>query len=258
MAAVAVLSLGALACGRQEEPSAAARGLLTPLQTPEGFEPGKVSLTGKVTLSGAPPSEPATFETSGDPYCRQHGPIPNESWKVSADGGLADVVITVADAPPTVPVPAPEIVQEGCRYLPHVAAITAGQSVRVSNLDPTFHNVRVVSHQKGTLNRGSNLANYSQPGRGDANEHPFTQSGIYRLECDVHRWMRSWIFVADNNHLAVSRPGGTFQLDRGLRDGSYVVQAWHHHFAEPLTQSVDVIGGRAEVNFQFDVQQALN
>ena len=42
------------------------------------------------------------------------------------------------------------------------------------------------------------------------------------------------------------------------QDGTYTVQAWHHHFREPLTRAVNVVAGRAEVNFQFDAALAMN
>ncbi|MGI8605259.1 MAG: carboxypeptidase regulatory-like domain-containing protein [Verrucomicrobiales bacterium] len=250
--------LSLAACG-QRNVSSQAQALLAPITTPAGFEIGKLSLSGRVALKGSPPKVDVVVDASGDPHCRKHPPISTENWKVSPRGGLAEVVISIPDAPPTLPEgSAPHVTQEGCRYLPHVIALSRAETLEVSNGDATFHNVRVVEHRKGTLNQGVNVINYSQPGRGSRNTHAFASSGIFRLECDVHRWMQCWVFVADNNHLAVSGDDGTFELKRGLRDGTYTVQAWHHHFAEPLTKSVTVVEGKAEVNFEFDGAQALN
>jgi plastocyanin len=255
--AAMIAGLSLAGCGR-EGVSTQAQALLEPLTTPAGFEEGPISLTGRVTLKGQPPQPDAVVDSAGDPYCKHHGAIKTENWKVGAGSGLAEAVINVIDSPPTVPAAPPEVTQQGCRYVPHVVAITRGQSLVISNSDKTFHNVRVVRHESGTLTRGTNIINYSQPSAGDRNAHALTESGIFRLECDVHRWMQCWIFVAGNNHLAVSADDGTFAVKRGLRDGTYTVQAWHHHFREPLTQSVTVAEGRGEVNFEFDAALAMN
>jgi plastocyanin len=251
-------SAGLSACSRRDGSTDVA-SMLAPIVTPEGFEAGKLSITGRITLKGSPPRPDSVIDSGGDPFCKNHGPIQTENWKVSADGGLAEAVIAVIDAPPTAPDgEAPHITQEGCRYIPHVVAVARGRGIEISNGDKTFHNVRVVRHQDGTLNRGLNLINYSQSAQGSRNTHRFDESGVFRLECDVHRWMQCWVYVADNNHVAVSADDGTFQLNRGLRDGTYTVRAWHHHFREPLTRAVNVVAGRAEVNFQFEAALAMN
>ncbi len=250
----------ALSCGDKKE-DAMVQALLAPATTPPGFEEGIVSLTGRVTLKGTPAQVTAVLPTGGDPYCRSHGDIPNEEWKISSDQGLADAFIEIVDAPPTArtaATPEPAVDQQGCRYVPHVVALARGQELAVSNSDQTFHNVRMVRHEKGTKERGRNLANYSQPQKGDRLRHQFTEAGLYRLECDVHRWMRCWVHVAGANHFAVSGPDGRFQIARGLRDGTYTVQAWHHQFAGPLVRSIQVTGGRATADFEFDAASAMN
>ncbi len=255
----AVLMTAALAACGQRGDTAAAPTVVLPTVAPEGFEEGKLSLEGRITLKGTPRTSDAVLDTSSDPYCRSHGPVRSEKWTISADGGLANAVITVVDAPltPAGAAPAP-IVQEGCRYQPPVSAFGLGHSVEVRNGDATFHNVRVVRHEQGSTDRGQNVANYMQPQKGDATTHHFAQAGPHRLECDVHRWMRSWVYVAPNNHVALSQPGGTFQITRGLRDGTYTVQAWHSQFPEPITKSVQVVEGHARVDFEFDASLALN
>ncbi|MGK0187985.1 MAG: plastocyanin [Verrucomicrobiales bacterium] len=229
------------------------------LEELEGFERGKVSITGRVTLSGAPTNPDSKIKVGGDDFCKSHGDISTERWMVSNDGGFADVVVTVVDAPGT-PVPAENasIKQEGCVYRPHVSAISIGQSALIENGDDTFHNVRIVSHKLGTLNGGSSIENYGQPSKGSRHVHRFDQSGVYRLECDVHRWMRAWVFVHSNNHLAVTDSAGSFEIPYGLRDGVYKIAAHHHQFANPIIHEVEVIDGKATVDIVFDATTALN
>jgi len=224
----------------------------------EGFEAGVVSITGTVRLDGAPITPDKTVQVGGDAYCKAHGEIKSERWKVAENGGLAEVVIAVINAPGT-PVRGeqPEITQMNCVYLPHVSGIGAGQTVKIRNDDETAHNVRIVFHQMGTLNKGRNLQNYSQHNQGTQHVERFVQPGVYRLECDIHRWMRSWIYVHSNNHVAVSGADGAFAVDFSLVDGAYEVSAWHPQFRNPLVQNVEVVNGKADIQFTFDAAQAM-
>ena len=54
------------------------------------------SLTGKVTLKGAEASQlRKVVDVGGNPFCTGHGEIVDPAWRVTADGALADAVITV-------------------------------------------------------------------------------------------------------------------------------------------------------------------
>ena len=67
--------------------------------------------------------------------------MPNESAEVS-NGSLANVVITVAGT--SLPKPAPRTItidQQGCRYHPHVQAVSTGSTLEILNSDPMLHNI---------------------------------------------------------------------------------------------------------------------
>lgn len=220
----------------------------------------KVSVSGKVMLKGVEPARLAKkVDVGGDPFCMGHGDIINPAWKVTADGSLADVVITVTETAraSNMPATAPLMDQTQCAFVPHAMAIQTGQNVRFHNSDLTFHNIRVVRHHLGTRNDGENLANLNQAPRGDGNVLNFSVPGAYRLECDVHRWMSAWVYVHDGIHTAVSAADGTYIINRALSDGTYTVQAWHPQFARPLTRSVTVANGAATADFTFDYAQAF-
>lgn len=229
-----------------------------PVEQIAGFERGTISISGRVTLKGEPNNPDSKVKVGGDDYCKSHGDIFTERWKVASDDGFQDVVVTVVNAPGT---PLPDerlsIVQENCVYKPHVSAMSVGQSALIENADQTFHNVRIVSHKRGTLNGGSSIENYGQPTKGSRHVHRFDRAGIYRLECDVHRWMRAWVFVHSNNHVSVTGLDGRYEIPYGLRDGVYKIAAHHHQFANPIIKEVTVIDGRADVDFEFVADQAL-
>jgi plastocyanin len=78
------------------------------------------------------------------------------TWRVAADGALANVVITVegsqraSNLPPT----APLIDQTNCEFVPHTLAVQPGQNVRFHNSDLTFHNIRIARHEAGNQWQG--------------------------------------------------------------------------------------------------------
>lgn len=207
----------------------------------------KISLSGHITLQGIDPAKLTKIvDVGGNPFCTGHGEIAEPTWKVAANGALADVVITVSKSSraSNLPAAAPLIDQVHCAFAPHTLSVQAGQDVRFHNSDLTFHNIRVSRD-------GSNLVNLAQAAQGDENVLNFSIPGTYRLECDVHRWMSAWIYVHEGAHHAVSDATGRYTISRALADGTYTVQAWHPQFPKPLSQSVTVTQGTAEADFTF-------
>ncbi|MDZ4287782.1 MAG: carboxypeptidase regulatory-like domain-containing protein [Prosthecobacter sp.] len=218
------------------------------------------SLTGKVILAGGRPSSLGkVIDVGGNPFCTGHPQLVSPAWRVAADGGLADVVISVrrsSRASNGTSEPA-LIDQKHCEFAPYMTVLQAGQSVRFHNSDLTFHNIRIIRHEAGTRDGGRNLDNFGQPAQGDENLKAFGEPGLYRLECDVHRWMKAWVFVHEGSHAAATGADGTFAINRALADGEYEVEAWHPQFAEKLSQAVTVHGGKASVNFEFALAKSL-
>ena len=247
----AVMLIANVSCGKA--PEAAVEVKLAP-----AVEIGETpSVTGKVTLKGADAASlRKVVDVGGNPFCTGHGDIIDPAWRVAADGALADAVITVRGSQRASSAAAPLIDQTKCEFVPHVVAIQPGQNVRFHNSDLTFHNIRVARHEIGTNGKGENTDNFGQPSRGDENVKTFNTPGLYRLECDVHRWMNAWVFVHEGVHAAVSAADGSFTINRALADGDYVVEAWHPQFPQRLSQTVTIRGGKATADFVFDYAQA--
>jgi len=146
---------------------------------------------------------------------------------VGEHGALANVVVYVKtglghyrfDEPA-----APAILmQKSCMYTPHVVALMTGQPLEIQNNDPTLHNVHPMPKQN---RQWSN----SQP----AGSAPLT-SVFPRPEfampvlCNVHPWMRAFVFVFDHPYYAVTSLTGAFRLTN-LPPGSYTIEAWQEHY----------------------------
>ncbi|WP_395749513.1 carboxypeptidase regulatory-like domain-containing protein [Prosthecobacter sp.] len=245
-----VMLIANVSCGKM--PDAAAEVKLSP-----AIEIAEVtSITGKVTLKGADPAKlKKVVDVGGNPFCTGHGEILDPAWKVSADGSLADAVITVRGSQrASNAASAPMMDQTKCEFVPHTLSIQPGQSVRFHNNDLTFHNIRIARYE--APGKSSNIDNFGQPSRGDENVKVFNTPGIYRLECDVHRWMNAWVYVHEGVHTAVSGTDGRFSISRALADGDYVVEAWHPQFPQSITHTVTVRDGKATADFEFDFANA--
>lgn len=219
-----------------------------------------LSITGRVTLKGADPAQlHKTVDVGGNPFCTGHGEITDSAWRVAADGSLADAVITVrgSNRASNLASTAPLIDQTKCEFLPHTLVVQSGQKVRFHNSDLTFHNIRIARHEAGTRSKGLNIDNIGQPSRGDENTKVFNAPGIYRLECDVHRWMNAWVFVHEGAHAAVSAADGRFAINRFLADGEYILEVWHPQFPKSVSQKVTVRGGKGVADFVFDFANAF-
>jgi plastocyanin len=223
--------------------------------------PARADLTGVVTLTGKPNSQDEMF------YAKSNGcgesPIRHtENWKIGPKGELADVVVWIVDpkfkmpvvVPSNVPPPEIEVKQIGCRYVPHVIAVVAGQPFKITNGDPTLHNIRAKVYNGPGQPPGQDVFNFGQPRQGQTDQKQFDTPGIYTLQCDVHGWMQCWVMALNTRSFAVTDTDGKFDLygTGNLLDGDYKIDAWHPRFADKLEQTIHVKNGTATANFQFD------
>jgi plastocyanin len=209
-------------------------------------------LHGKVTLKGAPPSPDQPIRVTGDPKCSHS--LTTENWKIGEGGALADVVIALQNASAANASDVKGLIdQQGCHYVPHVVAIGKGGTVTFKNSDATLHNIHGIDLTGGSPR---DLFNIGQATAGMMTDRKFDVPGLYKIKCDVHPWMLGWIFVAGSSFVAVSGADGAFQIPGKLPDGEYTVQAWHSGFDKALTQKFSVKAGDAEINFEFDANNA--
>jgi len=193
------------------------------------------TLSGVVKFEAAPPKMP-TLPMAADPYCAsQHpgGAVADEEVVVSPAGELANVLVYIKNAPSGA-VPAPAVLdQHGCQYHPHVSALMVGQELQIKNSDATLHNV----HALPTVNSQFNDA---QPVQGMVAKKKFDKPEMtpFRVKCDVHGWMKSYMAVMPHPYFAVSQMNGTFTIPN-LPPGNYTVVAWHEKYG-PQEQQVTV------------------
>lgn len=116
--------------------------------------------------------------------------------------------------------PPPVLVdQMDMTFVPHLIAVRESQPVHFANSDAANHNVR-----SAALDR-RNQFNVLTPVDGshkrvfytDAKQRPI------RLGCEIHGWMRAWVYVFDHPYFAVTDAKGQFSLDH-VPPGKYVLK----------------------------------
>ena len=212
------------------------------------FDPATAgNLSGMVMFEGELP-EAEELRMNSDPNCAELATNTLSNAFVGSDGHLGNVFMYVKEglegqrfpvATDTV-----EINQQGCRYTPHVMGIQVGQTLQITNSDPTLHNIHATPSANAEFNMG-------QPIQGMQFERTFENAEVMvPFRCDVHGWMNAYIGVLDHPYFAVTGVDGMFDIST-LPPGDYVIEAWHERLGTQ-TQNVTVATGQtAEVSFTF-------
>jgi plastocyanin len=184
---------------------------------------------------------------SAEAYCQKSNVTPVFPQQVVAgdDGSLANVVVYVKDFPADYivegPRAAPILSQRGCMYDPHIIALRTGQVLAIKNEDQATHNVLAIPEQNPKWNRSET------PGAPPIEETFATPELAIPVRCNVHPWMKSYVFVFDHPYYAVTGKDGRFEL-KNLPPGTYTIEAWQEKYGRqdrtitvgpPKSKSVD-------------------
>ena len=263
---ILLLSLFAVACGGSEpaktsggtgggDTSAAEEEEDSGLTIRQEYsaDKGSATVTGTVKWNGKAPKR-RTIDMGSDKYCEKcatdGNPYQSESTVVGPDGGLANVVISLKGGDLKKwkfgkGAATREIDQLNCRYIPHVIAVQQGDSLNIKNSDSTMHNIHA------TNAGGSDWFNQSQPNKGNVFETSADSAGVFKLKCDVHGWMISYIVVYKHPFFAVSGEDGKFSIGN-VPAGTYTVVAWHEKHGEKEMSITVGDGESKDVSFQFE------
>jgi plastocyanin len=206
------------------------------------------TVNGMVKLEAAAPPKMPNLQMSADPYCASKHPTPqpDEEVVVGPAGELANVIVYVKNAPAQAAPTTPALLdQNGCKYVPHVSAVQVGQPIQIKNSDNTLHNIHAMPVVNSQFNEG-------QPVQGMVSTKKFDKVEMtpFRVKCDVHGWMKSYMVVLPHGYHSVSQMNGQFSI-ANLPPGNYTLVAWHEKYG---TQEQQVTVGAKEqkqVTFTF-------
>jgi hypothetical protein len=208
------------------------------------------SIRGTVTLEGQPP-ELRPIDMNSEPGCRKLNPEPVIPPEIvtGPNGGLANVVVYVKGGLGQyggfkTPQDSVALDQKNCMYEPRIVALMVNQPLEIRNDDATIHNVHVMAKENNGWNKG-------QRAGGPVIETSFSRPELaIPFMCNVHPWMRAFVFVFAHPYFGVTSKTGEFEL-KGLPPGAYTIETWHERYG---TQDQSVTIGPREtrqVSFRY-------
>ena len=205
------------------------------------------TIVGHVRLMAAAPAN-GIIRMGADPLCSRatRGTrVMSDVVLRSADGGLANAFVDVQGKFPAGPAPTTPVTidQKNCMFVPRISGARVGQTLRITNSDPTSHNVHSLSTK--------NVFNISQPMPGMMSNIPLkAEDVVMRIKCDIHGWMLTYVGVVPHPYFAVSGADGSFRIT-GVPAGKYPVRVWHERYGR-LTSNVEVKAGQtATADFSY-------
>jgi plastocyanin len=198
------------------------------------------TITGVVTTkaAGLPPAR-ATIDQN---VCGNE--VADETVMRDAIGQVANAVITIAGMKSSGNAPAAGVLNEKCRFSPHVQIVRPNATITTSSIDPMLHTTNAANAA------GKALFNVALPLPGIKITKPVGPAGVVRLNCNTHPWMRGWIIVTDEM-AAISGADGKFTL-ANVPAGTHELRIWHEQL-KGAAQKVTVAAGQA-ANVSFTVE----
>ena len=167
-----------------------------------------------------------------------------EKVAVGGNKGLAYAVASVAGAKGAPTAKKATIDQKGCKFVPHVVAMTPGE-IDIKNSDDILHNLHTYSTANASINK-------AQPKFKKVMTEKFDKPEIIKLTCDVHSWMLGWVAVMPNPYFGVTDANGVTKIDN-VPPGKYKIDVWHETLGKQ-TKDVEVKAGQT-VKVAFEMKK---
>jgi plastocyanin len=224
----------------EEEPMSArlAAVAVALLLAPPAARAGEVR--GQVRWTAAPPAQVDRATDRDRSVC---GPSVAEESVLVAQGGLENVVVRIEVAGAVAAPRTLTLDQQGCRYRPRVQAAAPGSTLELRNGDPVLHNVHGYAG-------AATAFNVAMPTPGGKTPRLLARPGVIRIACDVHDWMSASVLVTATPHVAVTGPGGRFEL-KEVPAGSWQAVAWHEKHGERRVVIEVPARGAAALEFSY-------
>jgi plastocyanin len=192
----------------------------------------KGSISGAVKFAGQPPAAKPIQVNKDQATCGKSQPA--EALITGGDKSVKNAVVRVTNITKGKPLDAAAKVvldQVKCRFVPHIVMVPVGATLEIKNSDPITHNVHTFSIENDPINK-------AQPKTLPIIPTKFTAGEIIKTQCDIHKWMGSWIVAADHPYHAITDEKGQFKLT-DVPPGTYQMEIWHETLGK-VTKEVTV------------------
>jgi len=167
-----------------------------------------------------------------------------EKIVVGGNKGLSNAVVSVPEAKGAPTAKKITVDQHGCKFVPHVSAMTPGE-VELKNSDDILHNIHTYSQANPSINK-------AQPKFKKVMTEKFDKPEVIKLTCDVHSWMLGWVAVMPNPYFGVTDANGATKIEN-VPPGKYKVDVWHETLGKQ-TKEVEVKAGQT-VKVAFEMKK---
>jgi len=128
-------------------------------------------------------------------------------------------------------------------FIPYVTVVQRGSAINFPNNDEIRHQVYSFSKSK-QFELPLYSGNPSSP-------VVFDKNGVIAMACNIHDWMKAYIYVVDTNKFTISDKAGQAVLSN-LAKGQYEVVVWHPKAKESEqlnAQQIDIGDGEQKLVF---------
>lgn len=210
--------------------------------------PGAGLIEGTVTYAGN--QQPAKLNVTKDTRVCTHGGELDGSLRV-ADGKLENAVVAITDDIPRGKrwaIDEAVVDNKECRFDPRVQIGRYQGPVEMRNSDPVFHNTNLAPLENAN---STTLVNVPLPLQGQSQTKRLEKSGIVAVNCNVHEWMKAWIYVSAHPYAAVTQADGTYEIS-GVPPGEYNALVWHEALGQVSAKVKVEPGGTATLDHAFE------
>jgi plastocyanin len=165
-----------------------------------------------------------------------------EKVVVGGNKGLANAVVSVADGKGAATAKKATIDQHGCKFVPHVVAMTPGP-IEIKNSDDILHNIHTYSTANPSINK-------AQPKFKKVMTEKFEKPEIIKVTCDVHSWMLGWIAVMPHPFFGVTDTNGVTRIEN-VPPGKHKIEVWHETLGKQQKDVEVKAGQTAKVSFEM-------
>lgn len=195
------------------------------------------TIEGSVLFMSAPPPPRKVNVVKDHETCDNH-PKEIPLIRVDAQHRVADAVVFLGNITEgkafASPPPRAVIDQRTCSFHPHVQAVAVKQPIEIVNNDPVAHNIQADQ-------RVFTIFNILQPQQGMKAEKSLDKPGLVELKCNVHDWMKGYVYVFVHPYYSVTAEDGAYKLT-DVPAGKYELTVWQEHLGEQ-TFPVEVKAG---------------
>lgn len=182
-----------------------------------------------------PPPEPAAIEVNKDvEFCGKHNLV-DESLLVNPENnGIKNVVVYVytgrggSEIEPVEPARKTHtLASSNCRFDPHILVMQAGDTLRITYADRVGHNANVNFLR-------NDAAGLMVPAKGSHERPvPYPEPAPLPVECNIHPWMKAYIFVLEHPFVGVSNEDGELVI-KDLPEKELIFRVWVEAAVGPL------------------------